>query len=261
MAALPRFYIAPGRWNLEDLKLEGDEAKHCTGVMRRGVGDEIVVFNGTGARALARIERVSGREAALTVLEAVDAASPAVTLELVQAIPKGGNMDWIVEKAVELGANVIQPVMTDRTVVKLDVKEAAKKQEKWQRAALEACKQCGQDWLPEVRTPRRLGEVFAPGGLPSHDLRIIAAIQEDAVTFKEILARRKAAGAGAPASVLLGIGPEGDFTENEYALAREQGCLPMTLGPIILRVETAAMYGLSVLGYELRSQEPAQPQV
>jgi 16S rRNA (uracil1498-N3)-methyltransferase len=256
MAALPRFYIAPVRWNLEDLKLEGDEAKHCTGVMRRGVGDEIVVFNGTGSRARARIERVSGREAALTVLEAVDAASPAVTLELVQAIPKGGNMDWIVEKAVELGVNVIQPVMTDRTVVKLDVREAAKKQEKWQRAALEACKQCGQDWLPEIRTPRRLSEVFAPGGLPPHDLRIIAAIQEDAVSFKEILARREEAGAGAPESVLLCIGPEGDFAEHEYALAREQGCLPMTLGPIILRVETAAMYGLSVLGYELRSLGP-----
>lgn len=245
--SLPRFYISPDGWNPSSLFLEGDEARHCTQVMRRGAGDEVIAFNGQGAWARCRITTTSKQRVELACESASATPAPVVHLSLLQAIPKAGNMELIIEKAVELGVNAIFPVLTERTVVKLDAREAAKKCEKWQRLALEACKQCGQNWLPQIHTPQPLGSVWSH--LPSHDLRLIAAIQEDARSMKEILAR-----ASAPiGSAMIAIGPEGDFTPAEYALARQHGCQPMSLGPIILRVETAALYCLSILAHELRN--------
>jgi 16S rRNA (uracil1498-N3)-methyltransferase len=248
--SLPRFYIAPALWDTDKLALTEDEARHCTQVMRRVVGDEIVVFNGGGAWARCCISASSKNRVELSC-EAVGATpAPSVAVTLLQAIPKAGNMELIIEKAVELGVNAIVPVFTERTVVKLDAREAAKKRAKWQRLAMEACKQCGQNWLPLIHDPQPFEVVW--DRLPTHDLRLIAAIQEDARSLKRILARDPASNVQRPASVLLAIGPEGDFTPAEYELARKHGCEPVTLGPIILRVETAALYCLSVLAHELR---------
>ncbi|MEY4485163.1 MAG: hypothetical protein RL693_2615 [Verrucomicrobiota bacterium] len=249
--SLARFYIAPSSWHPDSLLLEGDEANHCVSVMRHQAGDEIVVFNGAGAWARTKIRSASPKRVDLETLSAGQTPKPVVTLSLLQAIPKGSNMELIIEKGVELGVNVIIPVMTERTVVKLDARDALKKQAKWQRLALEACKQCGQNWLPEVQVPHSFYQALEK--LPAHELRVIAAIQDDAMTLKEILADQFQIEQHQPASVLICIGPEGDFTPAEYAAAREKGCLPMTLGAIIMRVETAAMFGLSVLSHELRS--------
>ena len=117
------------------------------------------------------------------------------------------------------------------------------------QSRFEAAKQCGQNWVPEVHTPQTVSEVLA-----SHlrfDLQLIGSLQSDALHLKTILADYVAASANRPGSVLMLIGPEGDFTPAELNLARSHGCLPITLGPIILRVETAAIYCLSVLSYEL----------
>lgn len=251
MGALARFHIPQTHWQPAggSLVLEGDEARHCTSVMRHTVGDEITVFDGAGVSARCRIVTATGKSVELEVLETASTPPPPVSIALVQAVPKGSNMEWIIEKAVELGVNAVHPVLTARTVVKLDKKEAAKKQEKWQRLALEACKQCGQNWLPVIHPPAPYAEVMA--ALPPHDLRIIAAIQDDSRHLKEILKDRAGQG-NVVSSTLLCIGPEGDFTPAEYQIARDHGCVPMSLGPIILRVETATMYGLSVLGHELR---------
>jgi len=248
MPSLPRFYIPAAAWNPEALILEGDEANHCASVMRRGVGDSIVVFNGAGAWATAEITAASKQRVELQPLSTGHSPPPKTRLSLLQAIPKGSNMDLIIEKAVELGAAHIHPVMTSHTVVSLDGKDAAKKQAKWQRLALEACKQCGQNWIPEVHAPTRLSDALAR--LPEQDLKIVAAIQDDARPLKAILASEHSR-IPAPASVIIAIGPEGDFTRLEYDLLAEQGFLPMTLGPVILRVETAAMFCLSVLRHEL----------
>ncbi|MEZ0273559.1 MAG: 16S rRNA (uracil(1498)-N(3))-methyltransferase [Roseimicrobium sp.] len=247
--SLTRFYVPPAHWNLSSLGFAGDEAKHCTQVMRRTVGDEIMAFNGAGAWARAEIVNTGKGSVDLRVLEAGETPPPAVTITLFQSIPKGSNMDLIIEKSVELGVNAIVPVFSDRTVVRLDAKDAAKKQEKWQRLAVEACKQCGQNWLPTVSVPVSFDTAWRQ--LPPHDLRLIAAIQEDSRSFKDTLVSARSQ-KGNIQSVLMAIGPEGDFTPEEYAAARgAHGCLPVSLGSIILRVETASMYCLSVLRHEL----------
>jgi 16S rRNA (uracil1498-N3)-methyltransferase len=248
--SLPRFHIPPDSWSPGTLALADDEARHCTHVMRRGVGDEIIAFNGVGGWARCRITTIARHRVDLACETVAATPAPAVSLTLLQAIPKAGNMELIIEKAVELGSNAIVPVFTERTVVKLDAREAAKKREKWQRLALEACKQCGQNWLPHIHDPQPFETVW--DRLPAHDLRLIAAIQDDARSFKGIFHSDPVASARPPAAVLMAIGPEGDFTPAEYALARKHGCEPVTLGSIILRVETAALYCLSVLAHELR---------
>ena len=159
-------------------------------------------------------------------------------------------MELIVQKAVEIGAAEIAPIMSDRTIVQVDPETAAQKQSKWQQVAIEAAKQCGQNWLPRVHTPRILCDFFSAAE-GSFDLRLIGSLQPDAQQLKKILADYSHEQGDHPRSVLMLIGPEGDFTPAELALARRHGCLPITLGPIILRVETAAIYCLSILSYEL----------
>ena len=158
-------------------------------------------------------------------------------------------MELIVQKAVEIGAAEIAPIISDRTIVQVDPESAAQKQAKWQQIAIEAAKQCGQNWLPCVHPPRKIGEFFAAPA--TIDLRLIGSLQPDAQHFKKILADYSDEHRQLPQSVLMLVGPEGDFTPAELALARTHGCRPITLGPIILRVETAAIYCLSILSYEL----------
>jgi 16S rRNA (uracil1498-N3)-methyltransferase len=158
-------------------------------------------------------------------------------------------MDLIVQKAVEIGAAEIAPILSDRTVVRLDDESAASKQAKWQTVAIEAAKQSGQNWLPQVHAPQTMAQFFEHRR--RFDLQLIGSLQSDAVHLKNILAEYFAEHRDRPTSVLMLVGPEGDFTPAELSLARSHGCRPITLGPIVLRVETASIYCLSVLSYEL----------
>jgi 16S rRNA (uracil1498-N3)-methyltransferase len=245
-----RFYLPPADWHPDALRLTGPEAHHARNVLRLQPGDKTVLFNGRGREITAEITTAGARRLELRKLHEATTPPLRCHITLAQAIPKGKNMDLIVQKAVEIGAAAIVPILSDRTIVRLHEDEAAQKQAKWQQVAIEAAKQCGQNWLPEVGTPRSLAQFFA--GRPAFDLQLIGSLQSDALHLKRILADYAAAHAGErPASVLMLIGPEGDFTPAELNLARAHGCRPITLGPIILRVETAAIYCLSVLSYEL----------
>ncbi len=245
-----RFYLPPAEWHPAALRLTGSEAHHARNVLRMQPGEKAVLFNGGGREITAEITSVSGREVVLRKLHEGSTPPLRCQITLAQAIPKGKNMDLIVQKAVEIGAAGIVPILSDRTVVRLDAEDAAQKQRKWQTVAIEAAKQCGQNWLPEVQIPCTLAQFF--GERHSFDLQLIGSLQSDGLHLKQILVDYSAAHDGKPpASALMLIGPEGDFTPAELNLARSHGCRPITLGPIILRVETAAIYCLSVLSYEL----------
>ena len=270
-----RFYLAPNEWSFAILA--GSEAHHARSVLRLQPGDRVTVFDGHGREATAEISALDSDSVRLRILQTGIAPPLRAGITLAQAIPKGKNMDLIVQKAVEIGAKEIFPLLSARTVVQLDAESAVQKQTKWQTVALEAAKQCGQNWLPQVYRPRTPNEFLRQleSGLPfsdgaaavslagtkearptqtslQFDLRLIGSLQPGALHLKKILADYADAHDGVrPSSVLMMIGPEGDFTPAEIALARSQGCAPLTLGPIILRVETAAIYCLSILSYEL----------
>src|SRR5207244_4441610 len=196
-------------------------------------GDRVVVFNGRGVEATGEIIHAKKNRVELRTLHHAKSTPLRCEITLGQAIPKGKNMDLIVEKATELGAAAIVPLLSERTVVRADEGEALVKRDKWQRVAIEAAKQCGQNWVPAVAKPQTPKDFFQSG--EKFDLMLIASLQPDSRKLKEVLAEL---GAKKLVRVLILVGPEGDFTPAEINLAKNAGCRPITLGPIILRTET-----------------------
>src|SRR5437667_3923132 len=242
-----RFYLE--NWNPDALTLRRAEAHHARDVLRMKRGDRAVLFNGRGREITADIVDLTGHEVHFRRLQETETPPFRCRITLGQAIPKGQNMELIVQKAVEIGAAEIAPLISERTIVDLDAREAEQKKAKWQQIAIEAAKQCGQNWLPPVHAPRKLKDFFSHAG--SFDLRLIGSLQPDAIHLKKILDDYVDQYRDRPKHALMLVGPEGDFTPAEVALGKTHGCLPITLGPIILRVETAAIYCLSILSYEL----------
>lgn len=240
-----RFFVSPADLNQPTCTLSPEESHHCLSVLRHQPGDRVTLFDGQGNEATGSIGPIEGKLATVKIQQRAKTPPLSCRVTLAQAIPKGKNMDLVVQKAVELGAAAIAPVLSERTVVSLDESEVTKKQEKWQALVIEACKQCGQNFVPEVLKPQSLKRYLETKA--KDDLMLIASLQPDAKPVKTVLAES----GKVPASVTVFVGPEGDFTPAELGLAKSSGCQPITLGPIILRTETAAIYCLSVLGHEL----------
>jgi 16S rRNA (uracil1498-N3)-methyltransferase len=176
---MARFHLPPANW--QAAALTGDEARHLSQVLRGKAGDVITVFDGHGRRASAKVLQVSRDRVSLELSEVVSPAPPQPRITLAQAIPKGKNMDWIVQKAVELGVSRIQPLVTRHTIVS----PGGDKAEKWRRTALEACKQCGQFTIPIIEDPLPFTEWLA--NRPSADLEIIASLADNPRNFRETL--------------------------------------------------------------------------
>lgn len=229
------------------LDIEGEEARHALKVMRLRVGDSCVIFNGQGHAATARIAATNGNSSmTLTGLSPLPPLPPVAGITLALAIPKGTNMELIIQKAVEMGVQRIIPLITERTIVRLDARDAAAKAAKWNRTVLEACKQCGVNTLPIVETPQHYGTFLQRPDLPA--LKIQCAIVPHARPLRELLEGARDAG---QQECLLLIGPEGDFSPAEYAAAEAAGYAPASLGPIILRVETAVFLATASARYAL----------
>jgi 16S rRNA (uracil1498-N3)-methyltransferase len=247
---VPRFYIPPESWSPEAPVLSEAESHHCLSVLRLNQGDKVTAFDGRGSEISTTITEATRGAVALAPAKPQRSPEFGAKIAIAQAIPKGKNMDLIIEKATELGAAEVYPLLSERTVIRLDSEEREKKRDKWQARAVEACKQSGQNFLPTVHTPATTEQFFATGR-PDYDLLLVASLQPGSRHLKEILAEHLAESGSPPKSALILIGPEGDYTPSEINAAQNVGCLPMTLGPIVLRTETAAIYSLSVLAYEL----------
>src|SRR5207247_252942 len=196
-----RFFIPPENWNSGALTLAGSEAHHARDVLRMRVGEKVVLFNGRGHEITAEIVDLGVDEIGLRKLHEAETPPLQCRIVLGQAIPKGKNMDLIVQKAVEIGSAEIAPIISDRTIVQVDSESAAQKRLKWQQVAIEAAKQCGQNWLPRVHAPQRLNDFFAvEARVPARtandlrlgtaattpDLRLIGSLQPDAQHLKNI---------------------------------------------------------------------------
>lgn len=250
---MARFFAAPSQWSSDCVSLDPAEARHACEVLRLRVGDGLEVFDGAGRRAVCRLSRIS-KAGAIAAIDAVSSTpAPACPITLVQSLPKGKLFEWIVEKATELGVSRIVPVISDRSVVRVDSAEALKKCEKWNRVALEASKQCGQDWIPAVTKPVSWREVFSSIGAAANESGpwMVASLRPGARRFGSI--RDELRDFRTLRSVTLFVGPEGDFTPAEYADVAEKGAHEVTLGARVLRVETAALCFLGVVaeGLEL----------
>lgn len=238
-----RFYCP----DLDSLNLPAEEAHHAVAVLRLGPGDALTVFDGRGREARARVTEAGKNAVKFSILTRHESPLPAFRLRLVQAIPKARAMDLILQKTTELGVTEIYPVVSDRSVVRVDEGEAGLKAEKWGQTVLEACKQCGQNHLPQVHPAVSVASFLEVqrgwGGV-----RIIASLQPEARPLRRIIEEARAGGQFGEATLV--IGPEGDFTPSEMGAFRGAGYLPASLGPTILRSETAAILTTGILLYE-----------
>lgn len=231
--------------------ITGEDAKHIAKVLRMKVGDELTVCDTKGRDYDCMIEEIGAGEVRLKVLSVAPSQSePDVQVHLYQAMPKADKMETIIQKAVELGAASITPVMTRRCVSRPDAKSMDKKLVRYNRIALEAAKQCGRGVVPPVlpllELPQAL-EQMQRTGCP------ILFYENATAPAKQVIAKARESGKEPEIAVL--IGAEGGFDEDEVALAREHGCHILSLGKRILRCETAPLAALTILMYETGNME------
>ncbi|MDD5676459.1 MAG: RsmE family RNA methyltransferase [Kiritimatiellae bacterium] len=245
-----RCLIDTAQWSADDIELAPDESHHLVQVLRVRPGEQVGLFTGQGHTAQATFVAVRQKRALVRVLSATRRVTPppSVAVTLIQAIPKHALMDGIIQKAVELGAQAIQPLTTERVIVRFSASEAERRRGRWQKIAREATRQCGGAWMPSVLPVRSLPEITAD--LARFDLCLAGSLHADARAFREVVTKARG---HSLRSIALIIGPEGDLTETETAALRDAGAQLVSFGKSVFRVETAALYGLSLLHYEIQN--------
>jgi 16S rRNA (uracil1498-N3)-methyltransferase len=241
-----RFYLPPQVCLSDSAVLTGPQAHHAADVLRLKAGESVIVLDGAGGELLCRVGAVTRKKVALEVQRRVSEPPPSCRVTLAQAIPRGKLLEAIIQKATELGVWRVVPLLSERVATRLDGESAEHKAAKWQQIAVEAIKQCGQPWLPRIEPPLALSAWLARG--EKFDLTLVGSLQDDR---RPLRAWFPAAGRR-PETVCVWIGPEGDFSPAEMEAIKAAGARPLTLGPLILRCETAAVCALSILNYELR---------
>lgn len=244
-----RAFCSPTAGVVTEIILSPEESHHLVAVNRARAGDSVIAFDGRGTEWTCELASDRKNAAVLRVISRQTRAAWPFAITLGQALPKGPAMDGIVRKATEIGAARIVPLESERTQVHFGADRSERKIEKWQTAALEAAKQCGNPFVPEIAAVQKFS-VFVPDSA-GYDLKLIASLHPGAGSLKKVLAEFHTRTGHPPRNVLWLVGPEGDFTSGEMELALAAGFLPVTLGPLVLRCETAAAYALSVLSYEL----------
>jgi 16S rRNA (uracil1498-N3)-methyltransferase len=219
------------------LTVEGSAGNHIARVLRLRAGDALTLFNGRGGEYGGSIEEIRRDAVLVTVLEhrEVERESP-LQLTLAQGISRGERMDWVVQKATELGVARIVPLFTERSVVHLDDRQASRKLQHWRSIAIAACEQSGRNRVPEISQPVGLYDLLeqhTPGG--------------PALLLSPAASQRIADIAAASSEATVLIGPEGGLADVEQGSAIKSGYMPVRLGPRVLRTETAAVCALTVL--------------
>lgn len=244
---MARFFINTLAVNIEEnsIIITGDDVNHIKNVLRAVPGDKIMISDGHGNEYSSCIESICKDKITAAIMEAFkNRTEPDLEVTLLQGIPKSDKMDTIIQKCVELGIGKIVPVISDRTVVKFaNTKDMEAKRARWQRISLEAAKQCNRGIVPVVEMPIRFDKAI--GIAKDYALSLIPYENERDTSI------RKHLNGFVNGKVCFYIGPEGGFTDNEINKAIEHGVKPVTLGPRILRTETAGIAVLSIIMYEL----------
>jgi 16S rRNA (uracil1498-N3)-methyltransferase len=243
---MPRLFVDPSKLTEDVVVLTDEDHRYLTRVLRLDVGAVVVLFDGKSVEATARVTRIGPRALELKIeerrpVEAID--RPEVTV--VQALPKGDKLDFVVQKATELGAARIIPATTARAVARLDpaAVRTLSRRARWQKIAREAARQSGRLDVPDVEGVTTLATALKAA--PKDALKLILWEGARHTTLRDVIPKKR------PQQIVIAVGPEGGFTVEEIETARQAGFLPVGLGPRILRTETAALVTLAILGYAL----------
>ncbi|MTI84759.1 MAG: 16S rRNA (uracil(1498)-N(3))-methyltransferase [Firmicutes bacterium] len=241
---MPRFFVSPEQVKSGHITISGPDVRHISKVLRMGTGDIITVLDGDGKAYEARIESVTKGKVNCEVLEQGQAGGePPIRVTLVQGISKGEKMDLVMQKGTELGATAIIPVICQRSVVKLSSTKATERRDRWQRIAVEAAKQCRRSVVPRVVTPTTWWEAL--DDVPAEAMGVMPYEGETEQKMRNIFNKKDV-----PSEIFIFIGPEGGIHPEEFEQAQRKGVIPVTLGPRILRTETAGLAALALVLYE-----------
>jgi len=248
----PRFLLMPEQL-LESARVElsAEAAHHAVRVLRLSAGAQIQVFDGAGRRASATVVRADRGECSVEIDALITTtAATALTVVLLQGIAAADRMDWIIEKSIELGVSGVFPMMTHRSAVKLDPERATKRHQHWQRIAISACMQSGQDRLPTIEAPSparatfaRLGSNMAETTLAPNTQRLIL----DPLAQEGLSQVVQSIDMNERTSWVLAVGPESGFAPEEIEAASRAGFKAIRMGPRILRTETAGLAAIAAL--------------
>ncbi|MGI9950817.1 16S rRNA (uracil(1498)-N(3))-methyltransferase [Moorellaceae bacterium AZ2] len=237
------FFIPPEQLQQKRIVLAGDTGHHASRVLRLNVGEEISLADGLGSSFKGRVIAVRRGEVVAELLEPIPSNEPFLSVTLLQGIPKGDKMELIIEKATELGIKRIIGLLTERVIMKLDKEAAARKKERWRKVALAAARQSRRASIPLVEGPWTLEEALER--IPPETLLLVPWEEERERGLKEALSPVEPS-----RPIALLVGPEGGLSPAEVEWARQAGGIVVSLGPRILRAETAGLACLAVIMYE-----------
>lgn len=243
-----RFFVSGQNIRGGRVVFDPGEAKHIERVLRLVAGDIVAVFDGSGYEYQVRLNAHGDKPLTGEVIgKALKDRETAASLYLVQGLGKGDKMDTIIQKAVEIGIKGVYPLACERSIVRLEGDKAAKRVERWQEIAVEACKQCRRNVVPEIRPIIEFAGLWPE--IEGHKTMMLYE-NEEAFKLGDYLKNQEAS-PNTEREIFLLVGPEGGFSPEEVALARRYGCPTVTLGPRILRTETAGIAAASIILYHL----------
>ena len=235
---IPRIFTDQPLSSGANLALTGSAARHLSSALRMSVGQEITLFNGLGGEFSATLTATAKSQVDVSLGDCreIDRESP-LKLHLAIAVSRGERMDWIVQKATELGVTEITPLFSERTEVKLNGERLEKKLRHWQQVSISACEQCQRNKLPTINNARTLDQWLSQADGDSDHLKLVLHHRSD-----KTLAQHQT-----PKSVCLLVGPEGGLSDTEISRAIDKGFAPLTLGPRVMRTEAAPLASISIM--------------
>ncbi len=241
---VPRVYIDQALHSGAELALDKSAAHYLVSVLRLRADDALIVFNGSGGEYSALLQSATNKQATITIGEYSAGVEPSpVRVVLAIGLSRGERMDWVIQKAVELGVNEIVPLFTERCEVKLKGERALKKLGHWQQIAISACEQSQRNDVPDIKAAQPLSEFLAANDTPADSsIKLILDPRAEQSLSSTLLKQGSSA-----KTIVLFSGPEGGFSEGEIALAQQQGVVSVGLGPRVLRTETAPLCALSIV--------------
>ncbi|NTW59015.1 MAG: 16S rRNA (uracil(1498)-N(3))-methyltransferase [Nitrospirae bacterium] len=242
MSKPPRFFIAPDQVRDPSISVMGEDVRHIRTVLRKGPGDLLTLLDGQGREYTVRITTIERSKIEAQIIDRKERTTASPVVILGQGLPKSDKMDWIVQKATELGVSAIVPLVTERTIVK--IKDEEKRVARWQKICREAAMQSGRPDIPMVEAIRPFCD-FVGTLAPVPQNLLLFPWEEGTQPVKEVLRGKQGI-----EKVAILIGPEGGFSQAEADLAKQEGFHLVSLGPNILRAETAAVAVLSMVLYE-----------
>jgi len=231
----PRFYTSASLQTETAIRLEKEPSRHIAKALRMRPGDALCLFDGEGREGHGAVEEIERNTVSIKLHSVADKdrESP-LRISLAIALSRGDRMDTVIQKATELGVGRIQPLISERTGVRLDEERLAKKHRHWEKIAISACEQCGRNRLPQIEAPTSFTDVLAHAGT-ENTLRLVLDPQIGEHSLP----------AGCESVVLL-VGPEGGFSDTEIQAAKTAGFQGLQLGPRVLRTETAPLAAIAV---------------